>query len=194
MRTNAKALAAILMLAVAFAQRAKAQQPIAPATRPQVTRRMVINIPAMSLELFENNDRVKSYTIAVGKRSTPTPVGTFRVAKQAKNPTWYGPGGQVVKAGRANPVGTRWIGLDRKGYGIHGTNAPRSIGRAASHGCIRMRNPDIEELFALVRVGDEVTILYETAASDGTTLRDVYGPGVATQPPIPAPAVIASAL
>jgi hypothetical protein len=55
-------------------------------------------------------------------------------------------------------VGTRWVGLNQKGYGIHGTNAPKSIGRAASHGCIRLRNRDMERLFAMLRVGDRVEI------------------------------------
>ena len=65
----------------------------------------------------------------------------------------------VVMAASANsPVGTRWIGLNLKGYGIHGTNAPRSIGRAASHGCIRLRNRDVERLYSMLRVGDLVSI------------------------------------
>jgi len=64
----------------------------------------------------------------------------------------------VIPAGADNPLGTRWIGLDRKGYGIHGTNQPRSIGHAASHGCIRMSRADLEELFRTVRVGDTVEI------------------------------------
>jgi lipoprotein-anchoring transpeptidase ErfK/SrfK len=74
------------------------------------------------------------------------------------NPT-YSHDGKVVKPGPSNPVGTRWMGLGYKGYGIHGTNHPESIGHAASHGCIRMRNHDVEELFELVRVGDEVELI-----------------------------------
>lgn len=169
-------LAVSVIMAVAAAERTMAQEtPPVPESDQPVIRRVVINIPAMSLELFENNELVKSYRIAVGKRSTPTPLGAFRIANQAKNPAWYGPNKEVVKPGRNNPVGTRWIGLDKKGYGIHGTNAPHSIGRAASHGCIRMRNSDVEDLFTRVRIGDEVEILYETVRADGTVLRDVYG-------------------
>jgi lipoprotein-anchoring transpeptidase ErfK/SrfK len=63
-----------------------------------------------------------------------------------------------MAASANSPVGTRWIGLNLKGYGIHGTNAPRSIGRAASHGCIRLKNRDVERLFAMLRVGDVVEI------------------------------------
>jgi len=64
----------------------------------------------------------------------------------------------VIGLGASNPLGNRWIGLNQKGYGIHGTNEPRSIGKAASHGCIRMAKADLEELFTLVSVGDEVEI------------------------------------
>jgi lipoprotein-anchoring transpeptidase ErfK/SrfK len=64
----------------------------------------------------------------------------------------------VVAPGKGNPLGTRWMGLTAKGYGIHGTNAPKSIGKAASHGCIRVRASDLEELFDLVSVGIVVEI------------------------------------
>jgi hypothetical protein len=67
----------------------------------------------------------------------------------------------VVPPGPHNPLGTRWMGLSEKGYGIHGTNVSRSIGKAASHGCIRMAQPDLEELFSQTRVGDTVLILGE---------------------------------
>jgi len=71
---------------------------------------------------------------------------------------WYYHGGSVVASGKDNPVGTRWLGLSRARYGIHGTNAPRSIGHAASHGCIRLRNRDVERLFTMLHVGDSVEI------------------------------------
>ena len=73
------------------------------------------------------------------------------------NPTYYKKG-KVVAPGARNPVGTRWIGLSQKGYGIHGTDRPRSIGHAKSHGCIRLRNQDVERLFERVRAGDVVEL------------------------------------
>jgi lipoprotein-anchoring transpeptidase ErfK/SrfK len=94
----------------------------------------------------------------VGAAATPTPGGVYAVIDRIPRPTWYGPH-RVVPPGRANPLGTRWIGLSRKGYGIHGTNNPRSIGRRASHGCIRLRNADVEQLFEMVAVGDVVEFL-----------------------------------
>jgi hypothetical protein len=69
-----------------------------------------------------------------------------------------------VPPGRNNPIGTRWIGLNANGYGIHGTNDPGSVGKAASHGCIRMRNRDIEQFFAMVRAGNVVRIRGERDA------------------------------
>jgi lipoprotein-anchoring transpeptidase ErfK/SrfK len=109
------------------------------------------------LVLFEGERVQKVYPVAVGKPSTPTPSGDFRIINLIPNPTWYGPD-KVVPPGPANPVGTRWIGLSVKGYGIHGTNEPRSIGKAVSHGCVRMRRTDLEELFDMVAAGDSVTL------------------------------------
>ncbi len=67
----------------------------------------------------------------------------------------------MIAAGKDNPVGSRWMGLSAKGYGIHGTNQPNSIGKAASTGCIRMGKHDLEELFAILNAGDAVQIRAE---------------------------------
>jgi lipoprotein-anchoring transpeptidase ErfK/SrfK len=128
------------------------------AARGQESRRVVISIPDRKLSLYEGGEVLKSWDIAVGKPSTPSPHGEATIVSRVKNPTWYGPGGKVVGPGRSNPVGTRWIGLSIKGFGIHGTNEPDSIGNAASHGCIRMRNRDVEELFAMVDTGTPVAL------------------------------------
>jgi lipoprotein-anchoring transpeptidase ErfK/SrfK len=127
------------------------------------TRRIVVSLPDRKIALFEEGLLVKVYPIAVGKHSTPSPNGSFHIASRVVKPTWYQPG-KVVPAGPANPLGTRWMGLGYKGYGIHGTNRPRSIGKAASHGCIRMRNEDVEDLFERVEVGDPVELLTEADA------------------------------
>ena len=127
------------------------------------TRRLVISIPDRKIALLEDGRVVRVYGIAVGKKRTPSPNGNFHIASRVVKPTWYQPG-KVVGPGPANPLGTRWMGLGYKGYGIHGTNRPTSIGKAASHGCIRMRNQDVEELFELVQVGDEVDLATEVSA------------------------------
>jgi lipoprotein-anchoring transpeptidase ErfK/SrfK len=147
-------LAAMLVVAIAqaAAQDKSAAGPIA--TR---NRRIVVSIPDRKLALVEEGRVLRVYKVAVGARVSPSPTGEFRVVRRLTNPTYYHPG-VVIPPGKGNPLGTRWIGLDRKGYGIHGTNEPRSIGKAASHGCIRMAKADLEQLFDEARVGDVVEI------------------------------------
>lgn len=120
-------------------------------------REIVISIPDRQLALLEDGVVMKVYPIAVGKPGTPSPEGDFTIINRSMNPTWRHKG-QTVLPGKNNPVGTRWMGLSLKGYGIHGTNVQSSVGKAASHGCFRMKKNDIEELFTLVRVGDVVTV------------------------------------
>lgn len=122
-------------------------------------RRVVVSLPDRQAALIaEDGSIVKVYPVAVGARRSPSPTGEFEIVNRVPKPTFYAPG-VVIPPGRRNPLGTRWIGLSRKGYGIHGTNDPHSIGRRASHGCIRMRNRDVEELFEMVSVGDRVEIV-----------------------------------
>ena len=121
---------------------------------------MLVSIPDRKLALMENGKVVRTYRVAVGKASTPSPVGSFKIVNRVKGPAYYHKG-QVIAAGKDNPVGSRWMGLSAKGYGIHGTNQPGSIGKAASTGCIRMGQRDLEELFARVDVGDAVEIRAE---------------------------------
>jgi lipoprotein-anchoring transpeptidase ErfK/SrfK len=122
---------------------------------PVARRLVVVSIPDRKLALVEDGRVVKVYPTAVGAPGSPSPIGAFTIINRVQHPTWYGPR-KPVPPGKANPLGTRWLGLSLKGYGIHGTNAPHSIGRAASHGCIRMLNQDVEELFELVSEGDAV--------------------------------------
>lgn len=161
-----------------FAQAAQAQPQMAPADAkldvlqvvPQIAanagtaavaqtseRKILISLLDRKLALIEDGKVLKVYPIAVGKRDTPSPAGEFKVINRLTNPTWYG-GEKPVPAGPENPLGTRWMGLSKKGYGIHGTNTPTSIGKRASHGCIRMAQADLEELFELVRVGGTVVL------------------------------------
>jgi len=120
-------------------------------------RRIVVSIPHRKLALLEDGKVAKVYPVAVGAKESPSPTGDFEVKTRLVKPTYYHPG-KVIPAGSANPLGTRWIGLSTKGYGIHGTNLEGSVGKAASHGCIRMHRKDLEQLFAQVQVGDQVEI------------------------------------
>ena len=160
----------ILMMVAARAAQAQQQT---------VERRLVISIPDRKLAVVENGSVVKVYPVAVGADVTPSPSGTFKVINRVTDPTYYH-AGKAVPAGKQNPLGSRWMGLDRKGYGIHGTNQPKSIGKAASHGCIRMAHADLEELFARVRVGDVVEIHADRDAAVAAVLA-------------PQPTVVASA-
>lgn len=100
---------------------------------------------------------LRTFAVSVGAAASPSPTGEFEVVNRLTEPTYYHTG-IVIPAGPRNPLGPRWVGLNKHGYGIHGTNAPGSIGKATSHGCIRLRNRDILQLFALVNVGDTVEI------------------------------------
>jgi lipoprotein-anchoring transpeptidase ErfK/SrfK len=131
--------------------------PKTPEFAKATVRWVLVSIPDRKLALLENGKIVRIYRVAVGKTSTPSPVGEFKIVNRVTNPTYYHQG-QVIAAGTGNPVGSRWMGLSAKGYGIHGTNQPNSIGKAASTGCIRVGKKDLEELFALVDVGDTVQI------------------------------------
>lgn len=135
------------------------------------SRSVVISIPDRKLAVLEDDVVTAMFLVAVGTAATPSPTGQFRIVSRVSNPTYYHPG-VMIPGGKNNPVGTRWLGLSVKGYGIHGTNAPSSIGRAASHGCIRLRNRDIERLFAMLQIGDRVEIHGE---HDGQTVR-LFGP------------------
>ena len=121
------------------------------------SRVVLVSLVDRQLAVIEDGEIIATFQVAVGADVTPSPTGEFKVVNRIENPTYYHPG-TVIPGGRNNPLGTRWMGLSQKGYGIHGTNVPRSIGHAASHGCIRLRNGDVEKLFTLVRVGDTVRI------------------------------------
>jgi lipoprotein-anchoring transpeptidase ErfK/SrfK len=150
-----KWMVAILILAVAipcFAQ----DSPKASAHK-RARRLVLVSIADRRLAVIENGNVLAYFPVAVGAAVSPSPTGEFEIVSRVANPTYYHQG-VVMAAGRDNPVGTRWLGLNAKGYGIHGTNAPRSIGHATSHGCIRLTNRDVERLYAMLRVGDIVEI------------------------------------
>lgn len=144
---------AAMAIAAMFSKAAIAQQ-------AATHREIVVSLEDRRLALIEDGQIRKIYTVAVGKPSTPSPEGTFTIERRVANPT-YQHDGKTVPPGPRNPVGTRWMGLSKPGYGIHGTNEPRSIGKAASHGCIRMAKADLEEFYALVAVGDTVRLVGE---------------------------------
>jgi lipoprotein-anchoring transpeptidase ErfK/SrfK len=144
-------------------------------------RVIVVSLEDRKLALVEDGQVKKVYTVAVGKPSTPSPVGAFTIERRVANPTYHH-NGKTVLPGPGNPVGTRWMGLSKHGYGIHGTNEPKSIGKAASHGCIRMSQADLEEFYALVAVGDTVELVGERNQETAQLFGDEQNPAAAAQP------------
>jgi L,D-transpeptidase ErfK/SrfK len=167
MEEQMKKLAMLTGVVLVAAAEALAQENLA-----KPARRIVVSIPDRKLAVLEGDQVVKIYATAVGAPVSPSPTGSFTIVNQIEDPTWYTKG-RTVPPGKANPLGTRWMGLSKKGYGIHGTNVPSSIGRNASHGCIRMRNRDVEELFTIVAVGDSVDLVGERTAE----LDRIFGAG-----------------
>jgi len=140
-------------------------------------RVIVVSLEDRKLALIEDGQVKEVFPVAVGKPSTPSPLGTFTIQRRVANPV-YQHDGKTVQPGPHNPVGSRWIGLSIRGYGIHGTNAPSSIGKAASHGCIRMGKADVEKLFSEIAVGDTVELIGER--NQETAL--LFGPAPETTP------------
>src|SRR4051794_27874544 len=171
--TNSR-LAVMAMAAAMMAVSAAAQQV---ETAKASDREIVVSLEDRKLALVENGAVKKIYTVAVGKPSTPSPEGTFTIQRRVANPTYHHDG-KTVLPGPNNPVGTRWMGLSKTGYGIHGTNEPKSIGKAASHGCIRMAKTDLEEFYKLVAVGDTVHLI---GHADEQTAR-LFGPAQTPAP------------
>lgn len=124
-----------------------------------------VNKSHNDLVLSMNDRFFKRYPIGTGKFGK-TPAGTFVIQERIKEPVWYRPDGKAVLYGdKENILGTRWLALkptgntpDVKGYGLHGTWDETSIGKQESSGCVRLRNPDIEELYLLLPVGTPVVI------------------------------------
>jgi lipoprotein-anchoring transpeptidase ErfK/SrfK len=127
---------------------------------------IVVDRGANSLRLYDGRRLVRTFRVATGQAIYPTPAGLWRIVDKQRDPWWYPPtydewakGLKPVPPGPSNPLGTRWMGLNAAGVGIHGTDAPTSIGYSASHGCIRMQVPEAEWLFEHVSVGTPVVIL-----------------------------------
>jgi len=130
---------------------------------------IIINTKSNKLSYYNKGKLVKTFSVATGKSSTPTPTGKFKILNKVKNRPWYKeniPGGDP-----RNPLGKRWMGLsvgDSPGnsYGIHGNNKESSIGKSVSNGCIRMHNSEIAWLFEQIQTGTTV-IIAKSSNSNG---------------------------
>ena len=119
---------------------------------------IVVDKSQNQLLLTEDNRFIKTYPVATGKDNS-TPAGTFKIVTRIPNPVWYKQGAVVPPESVENILGTRWLGISKQGYGIHGSVDPSAIGKQVTAGCVRMSNSDVEELFDIVPVGTEVTIV-----------------------------------
>jgi lipoprotein-anchoring transpeptidase ErfK/SrfK len=139
-------------------------EPEAEPTIAVVAPHLVLKLKERKVYVYQGNKVLASYPVAIGKKGWETPKGNFQVIQLVENPIWQNPwNGNIVPAGPKNPLGERWIGFwtDGKNYiGFHGTTAENLIGQAVSHGCVRMRNKDIKEMFENVKIGTPVIVVY----------------------------------
>ncbi len=143
-------------------------------TKPEVTTTEVaqrypsyltLDRGSFTLRLWEDLKLTKTYTVAVGQEGLETPEGLYEIQVKEENPIWHVPesdwagdlAGQTIPPGPSNPIKARWMAI-YEGAGIHGTEETASLGSAASHGCVRMAIPDVEELYDQVEVGTPIFI------------------------------------
>ncbi len=135
---------------------------------------LVINLGDLSLYRFRDGALVESLPVGVGRAAWQTPAGHYTISSRRRDPVWHVPPSiqkemqekgepvnKKVPPGPDNPLGRYWLQLSAPGYGIHGTNAPWSVGKYTTHGCIRLRPEDIERLFHEIPNGTPVDIINE---------------------------------
>lgn len=127
-----------------------------------ISSRVVVDLGKAKVSSYWGEQLLSSYPIAVGQPGWETPIGTFKVVQKLRNPVWQQPiTGDRIPTGPDNPLGTRWIGFwsdGRHHIGFHGTNNEQLVGQPVSHGCLRMRNKDIQALYEQVSVGTLVIV------------------------------------
>jgi len=119
---------------------------------------IVVDKSQNSLILKTDEEVVKTYIVSTGKNNS-TPVGNFKITNKLLNPTWFKAGAVVPPSSPKNILGTRWLGFDLPGYGLHGTSEPKTLGKQVTEGCVRLSNSNVEELYTIVPIGTEVIIV-----------------------------------
>jgi len=119
---------------------------------------IVVDKSQNTLILKTDEEIIKTYVVSTGLNNS-TPVGNFKIVNKLTHPTWFKAGAVVAPNSSDNVLGSRWLGFDLLGYGIHGTTDPGNLGKQITQGCVRMSNSEAEELYSIVTVGTEVTIL-----------------------------------
>lgn len=133
-----------------------------PKTAAKTDARVVVSLSKRHVQVYQGSQLLDKYAIAVAKPGWETPTGTFQVLEMEQDPTWVHPiTGIAVPPGNNNPLGAAWIGFlsnEVGEIGFHGTNQEELIGEAVSHGCLRMRNEDVKELYAHIAKGTPVIV------------------------------------
>lgn len=134
-----------------------------PAPDPMAYVRLVIDLGDRRVYVYNRDQLKTAFPVAIGRAGWETPTGSYEVMQMIRNPAWEHPfTGEVVPPGIDNPLGSRWIGFWTDGtnfIGFHGTPNAESVGRPASHGCIRMYDRDVTKLFEMVEVGTPVQVI-----------------------------------
>jgi lipoprotein-anchoring transpeptidase ErfK/SrfK len=119
---------------------------------------IVVDKSQNTLLLKSDEEIIKTYIVSTGINNS-TPTGNFKIVNKLANPTWFKAGAVVPPNSSDNILGSRWLGFNLPGYGIHGTTDPQNLGKQITQGCIRMSNADIEEFYTIIPVGTEVSIV-----------------------------------
>lgn len=119
---------------------------------------IVVDKSQNRLFLKVGEEIIKTYIVSTGKNNS-SPVGTFKITNKLMNPTWFKAGAVIPASSPENILGTRWLGFDLKGYGIHGTTEPERLGEQVTLGCVRMKNQEVEDIYDLIPEGTEVVIV-----------------------------------
>ncbi len=127
------------------------------------TVNLILNLKQKQVYVYKGDKVIAKYPVAIGKKGWETPIGEWQVMEKIENPGWTNfKNGKVIKPGKNNPLGERWIAFWTDGedlIGFHGTPDVKSVGTAASHGCVRMYNRDVKALYPLVKVGTTVKVV-----------------------------------
>jgi L,D-transpeptidase ErfK/SrfK len=148
---------------------------------------IVIDLAVRTLYWFQHGTLVARFPVGVGRTDWGTPPGRYRIVGRREDPEWRVPVSiqkemrargepvvSVVPPGPDNPLGKYWIQLSAPGYGLHGTNAPASVGKYASHGCMRLLPEHVERLYREARDGTPVEIVYEPVKLARDRLGTIY--------------------
>ncbi|PIT60858.1 hypothetical protein BHC57_03330 [Snodgrassella alvi] len=156
---------------------------------PSQGQQVILNIPQLRLFLFQDGKLIKTYPMTVGKASTQTPLGEYKIGAKVTNPTWSVPrsiqkemaaSGKPVQTsvppGPSNPLGPVFVrlGAPRLGLGIHGTNVPSSVPGVRSHGCVRLRSPNALDFAAAVQSGADAAVIYQQASVNTDEQNDIW--------------------